>query len=165
MGNVCNDMYLIFEVICLMDKDGVGCFDVDICGKLQVFKQKIDDVIKFILLWVKIVVVIVFGLGIMVGWKCIVVMVGEKIGKIYLIYVQGVLVEIVVMLIIGVVDLYGLLVFIIYVLFFGVVGIMVVNGLGLQWKIICNLLMVWVLMLLVVILFLVLFYWLFIWLF
>ncbi|KFF36558.1 nuclease PIN [Pseudomonas aeruginosa VRFPA01] len=160
MGNVRNDMYLTSEAIRLMDQDGVGRFDADTRGKLQAFKQKIDDATKFIPLWVKVAVAIALGLGTMVGWKRIVVTVGEKIGKTHLTYAQGASAETVAMLTIGAADLYGLPVSTTHVLSSGVAGTMAANGSGLQWRTICNLLMAWMLTLPAAILLSASLYWL-----
>lgn len=108
MGNVRNDMYLASESIRLMDKNKVGNFDADTSSKLQLFKQQIDNATRFIPLWVKIAVAIALGLGTMVGWKRIVVTVGEKIGKTHLTYAQGASAETVAMLTIGAADMFGL---------------------------------------------------------
>ncbi len=145
MGNVRNDMYLTSETIRLMDKGKVGNFDADTLGKLQLFKQQIDNATRFIPLWVKIAVAIALGLGTMVGWKRIVVTVGEKIGKTHLTYAQGASAETVAMLTIGAADMFGLPVSTTHVLSSGVAGTMVANGGGLQMKTIRNLLMAWVL--------------------
>ncbi|MNQ42383.1 Low-affinity inorganic phosphate transporter 1 [compost metagenome] len=145
MGNVRNDMYLASETIRLMDKNNVGHFDADTTGKLQLFKQQIDSATRFIPLWVKIAVAIALGLGTMVGWKRIVVTVGEKIGKTHLTYAQGASAETVAMLTIGAADMFGLPVSTTHVLSSGVAGTMVANGGGLQMKTIRNLLMAWVL--------------------
>lgn len=145
MGNVRNDMYLTSETIRLMDKGKVGNFDADTQGKLQLFKQQIDNATRFIPLWVKIAVAIALGLGTMVGWKRIVVTVGEKIGKTHLTYAQGASAETVAMLTIGAADMFGLPVSTTHVLSSGVAGTMVANGGGLQMKTIRNLLMAWVL--------------------
>ncbi|MBD9609132.1 MULTISPECIES: inorganic phosphate transporter [Pseudomonas] len=145
MGNVRNDMYLTSETIRLMDKNKVGNFDADTTGKLQLFKQQIDNATRFIPLWVKIAVAIALGLGTMVGWKRIVVTVGEKIGKTHLTYAQGASAETVAMLTIGAADMFGLPVSTTHVLSSGVAGTMVANGGGLQMKTIRNLLMAWVL--------------------
>jgi len=51
--------------------------------------QKIDKVTKFIPVWVKVVVALALGLGTMIGWKRIVITVGEQIGKEHLTYAQG----------------------------------------------------------------------------
>ncbi|MNE51207.1 Low-affinity inorganic phosphate transporter 1 [compost metagenome] len=88
---------------------------------------------------------IALGLGTMVGWRRIVVTVGEKIGKTHLTYAQGASAELVAMCTIGVADMYGLPVSTTHVLSSGVAGTMVANGSGLQMKTIFNLLMAWVL--------------------
>ncbi|AMS16594.1 nuclease PIN [Pseudomonas chlororaphis] len=161
MGNVRNDMYLSSETIRLMDKNQVGDFDADTQGKLQLFKQQIDNATRFIPLWVKIAVAIALGLGTMVGWKRIVVTVGEKIGKTHLTYVQGASAETVAMLTIGAADMFGLPVSTTHVLSSGVAGTMVANGGGLQMQTIRNLLMAWVLTLPAAILLSGSLYWLF----
>ena len=48
------------------------------------YKGSLDNATKFIPFWVKLAVAIALGLGTMVGWKRIVVTVGEKIGKTHL---------------------------------------------------------------------------------
>ena len=53
------------------------------------YKAKVDKATKFIPSWVKVAVALALGLGTMVGWKRIVVTVGEKIGKEHLTYAQG----------------------------------------------------------------------------
>ncbi|WP_095108144.1 inorganic phosphate transporter [Pseudomonas sp. Irchel 3E20] len=161
MGNVRNDMYLASETIRLMDKKQVGHFDADTQDKLQLFKQQIDNATRFIPLWVKIAVAIALGLGTMVGWKRIVVTVGEKIGKTHLTYAQGASAETVAMLTIGAADMFGLPVSTTHVLSSGVAGTMVANGAGLQMRTIRNLLMAWVLTLPAAILLSGSLYWLF----
>lgn len=161
MGNVRNDMYLTSETIRLMDKGQVGRFDQDTQDKLQLFKQQIDNATRFIPLWVKIAVAIALGLGTMVGWKRIVVTVGEKIGKTHLTYAQGASAETVAMLTIGAADMFGLPVSTTHVLSSGVAGTMVANGGGLQMRTIRNLAMAWVLTLPAAILLSGSLYWLF----
>jgi PiT family inorganic phosphate transporter len=90
-------------------------------------------------------VAIALGLGTMVGWKRIVVTVGEKIGKTHLSYGQGASAEITAMLTIGAADIYGLPVSTTHVLSSGVAGTMAANGSGVQMNTIRNLLMAWVL--------------------
>src|SRR5262249_47380697 len=104
-----------------------------------------DDATKFIPLWVKVVVAIALGLGTMVGWKRIVITVGEKIGKTHLTYAQGASAEVVAMLTIGAADMYGLPVSTTRVLSSGVAGPMAANRSGLQWSTLRNLALAWVL--------------------
>ncbi|SER07835.1 inorganic phosphate transporter, PiT family [Pseudomonas sp. NFACC02] len=144
-ANVRNDMYLTSEAIRLMEKNKVGNFDADTQSKVQLFKQQIDNATRFIPLWVKIAVAIALGLGTMVGWKRIVVTVGEKIGKTHMTYAQGASAEVVAMLTIGAADMYGLPVSTTHVLSSGVAGSMTANGSGLQMRTLRNLAMAWVL--------------------
>jgi len=81
----------------------------------------------------------------MVGWKRIVVTVGEKIGKTHLSYGQGAAAEITAMATIGAADWFGLPVSTTHVLSSGVAGTMAANQSGLQWATVRNLLMAWVL--------------------
>ncbi|MBC3956544.1 inorganic phosphate transporter [Pseudomonas triticifolii] len=159
--NVRNDMYLTSETIRLMEKNKVGHFDADTLSKLEAFKKQIDDATRFIPTWVKIVVAIALGLGTMVGWKRIVVTVGERIGKTHLTYAQGASAEVVAMLTIGAADMYGLPVSTTHVLSSGVAGSMVANGSGLQMRTLRNLATAWVLTLPAAILLSGSLYWLF----
>ena len=144
-----------------MDKNKVGNFDADTQSKVQLFKQQIDNATRFIPLWVKVAVAIALGLGTMVGWKRIVVTVGEKIGKTHLTYAQGASAEVVAMLTIGAADMFGLPVSTTHVLSSGVAGTMAANGSGLQMRTIRNLVMAWVLTLPAAILLSGRLYWLF----
>ncbi|MDY7559470.1 inorganic phosphate transporter [Pseudomonas sp. 10B1] len=144
-ANVRNDMYLTSETIRLITANKVGNFDADTQAKLQQFKAQIDTATRFIPLWVKIAVAVALGLGTMVGWKRIVVTVGEKIGKTHLTYAQGASAELVAMVTIGAADMYGLPVSTTHVLSSGVAGAMVANGSGLQMRTLRNLAMAWVL--------------------
>ena len=85
------------------------------------------------------------GLGTMVGWKRIVVTVGEKIGKNHLTYAQGAAAEITAMATIGAADAFGLPVSTTHVLSSGVAGTMTANRSGLQLATVKNLLLAWVL--------------------
>ncbi|MBV9361634.1 MAG: inorganic phosphate transporter, partial [Betaproteobacteria bacterium] len=115
----------------------------------------------FIPIWVKAAVAIALGLGTMIGWKRIVVTVGEKIGKSHLTYAQGASAEVVAMLTIGAADVYGLPVSTTHVLSSGVAGTMAANKSGLQMATIRNLVMAWVLTLPMAILLSGSLYWLF----
>jgi PiT family inorganic phosphate transporter len=81
----------------------------------------------------------------MVGWKRIVVTIGEKIGKTHLTYAQGASAELVAMSTIAAADMFGLPVSTTHVLSSGVAGTMAANHSGLQMSTIRNLLMAWVL--------------------
>lgn len=78
--------------------------------------------------WVILLVSISLGLGTMIGWKRIVVTIGEKIGKTHLTYAQGASAEIVAASTIGVSTMFGLPVSTTHVLSSGIAGAMVAGG-------------------------------------
>jgi PiT family inorganic phosphate transporter len=123
----------------------MGGFGAADQASLAKFEKALDDATKYIPDWVKISVAIALGLGTMVGWRRIVVTVGEKIGKQHLTYAQGASAELVAMATIGAADMYGLPVSTTQVLSSGVAGTMAANGSGLQWATVRNLLLAWVL--------------------
>src|SRR5262249_7072533 len=109
------------------------------------YKKGIDNATKFIPTWVKVAVAIALGLGTMVGWKRIVVTVGEKIGKSHLTYAQGASAELVGMATIGAGGMDGSPVSTTHVLSSGVAGTMAANRSGLQMSTVRNLIAAWVL--------------------
>src|SRR6266480_2419774 len=121
VGNTRNDMYLASEALRFLVKDKENDLSKDEVAKLSAYKRSLDNATKFIPLWVKVAVAIALGLGTMVGWKRIVITVGEKIGKVHMTYGQGVCAEVV------------------------AAGTIAANGSGLQWATVRNLLMAWVL--------------------
>jgi PiT family inorganic phosphate transporter len=161
VDNVRNNMYVASEAIRLMDKSKQPAFSSDDAKAIDNFKAQTDHATKFIPTWVKVAVAIALGLGTMVGWKRIVVTVGEKIGKQHLTYGQGASAEVVAMLTIGAADMYGLPVSTTHVLSSGVAGTMAANGSGLQWGTVRSLILAWVLTLPVSIALAAGLYWLF----
>jgi len=145
VGNTRNDMYLTSEAIRFLMKDKENDLSKEEVDTLKAYKGSLDSATKFIPLWVKIAVAIALGLGTMIGWKRIVVTVGEKIGKTHLTYAQGASAELVAAATIGAADVFGLPVSTTHVLSSGVAGTMAANGSGLQMATIRNLLMAWVL--------------------
>ncbi len=130
--NFRNNLYLVSEALRLMDKSGKPAFTADEKVTLGNYKRHVDEATKFIPTWVKVAVAIALGLGTMVGWKRIVVTVGEKIGKTHLTYGQGAAAELVAMTTILAADRFGLPVSTTHVLSSGVAGTMAANGSGLQ---------------------------------
>src|SRR5882724_9762898 len=145
VGNTRNDMYLASEAIRFLMKDKENDLNKDEAALLNSYKKSLDSATKFIPTWVKIAVAIALGLGTMIGWKRIVVTVGEKIGKTHLTYGQGAAAEIVAAVTIGAADHYGLPVSTTHVLSSGVAGTMAANGSGLQWSTLRNIAVAWVL--------------------
>ena len=161
VANVRNDMYLASETMRHLGKDNGVHFDQDTRANLKEFKQQLDAATRFIPTWVKVAVAIALGLGTMVGWRRIVVTVGERIGKAHLTYAQGASAETVAMLTIGAADIYGLPVSTTQVLSSGVAGTMAANRSGLQMATVRALALAWVLTLPVAIVLSGSLYWLF----
>jgi inorganic phosphate transporter, PiT family len=152
VGNTRNDMYLTSEAIRFLMKDKENDLNKDEIAALNAYKGGLDSATKFIPTWVKVAVAIALGLGTMIGWKRIVVTVGEKIGKTHLTYAQGASAELVAAATIAAADNFGLPVSTTHVLSSGVAGAMAANGSGLQIATIRNMVMAWVLTLPVAIL-------------
>jgi len=138
------DLYLTSEALgkAIKQKKLADPTEVKSATKL---KSNMDKITKFIPPWVKLAVAIALGLGTMIGWKRIVVTVGEKIGKEHLTYAQGASAELVAMGTILAADRMGLPVSTTHVLSSGVAGAMAANGSGLQMNTVRNLLLAWVL--------------------
>jgi PiT family inorganic phosphate transporter len=142
--NVRNGFYITSETLRIMAKKNVVGFSKDESDSLTNYKSKLDKATKFIPTWVKVAVALALGLGTMVGWKRIVVTVGEKIGKEHLTYAQGAAAEIMAATTIALADGLGLPVSTTHVLSSGVAGTMAANKSGLQFSTIRNIAAAWV---------------------
>ena len=143
MGNVRNDIYLADAAIPLaLKQPGLTSQQT---ATLTSWRGLGTQATQFIPPWVKVAVALALGLGTMVGWKRIVVTVGERIGKEHLTYAQGASAELVAMVLIQAADMYHLPVSTTHVLTSGVAGTMAANGSGLQGSTVRSLLMAWVL--------------------
>ncbi len=138
------DLYLTSEALGKMTKQK-ALNDAAEQTSVSRLKSNMDKVTKFIPVWVKVAVALALGLGTMIGWKRIVVTVGEKIGKEHLTYAQGASAELVAMVTILAADNLGLPVSTTHVLSSGVAGTMAANRSGLQMDTLRNLLLAWVL--------------------
>ena len=142
--NVRNEMYVASEAIRLMQKSGKPAFTPAEHAALANYKSKLDKATRFIPSWVKVAVALALGLGTMVGWKRVVVTVGEKIGKDHLTYAQGAAAGLVAMGTIFAADTFGLPVSTTHVLSSGVAGTMCANGSGLRFSTVRNIAAGWV---------------------
>jgi PiT family inorganic phosphate transporter len=143
-SNVRNDMYVASDAIRLMQKAKNPAFTAEENAVLTNYRGKVDKATKFIPGWVKVAVALALGMGTMVGWKRIVVTVGEKIGKEHLTYAQGACAELVAMGTIMAADNFGLPVSTTHVLSSGVAGTMAANRSGLQVATLRNIAAAWV---------------------
>lgn len=142
--NVRNDMYLVLDTTKLATKKAEA-FQPDEIKAFKDYQKSLEAGTRFIPLWVKIVVALALGLGTMIGWKRIVVTVGEKIGKQHMTYAMGASAELVAAGTILAADVGGLPVSTTHILSSGVAGASVASGAGLQARTVRNLALAWLL--------------------
>jgi PiT family inorganic phosphate transporter len=143
-ANVRNQMYLTSETLRIMPKAGAPKMSDNDIKAVANYKKFLDTSTRFIPNWVKVAVALALGLGTMIGWKRIVVTVGEKIGKTHLTYAQGASAELVAMCTILAADNFALPVSTTHVLSSGVAGSMAANRSGLQMSTIRDIAAAWV---------------------
>lgn len=144
-----SDLILISKEIQNMVKQQPGEPKLNIApGQMALMSKEIKqakDFTDYAPWWVILMISLSLGIGTMVGWKRIVVTIGEKIGKEHLSYAQGASAELVAASTIGVSSLLGLPVSTTHVLSSGVAGSMVAtNGVkNLRMKTVKNILIAW----------------------
>ena len=143
-GNVRTDIYLISKAIAKMEKSGALAEPSDLALAAKLRKNG-EELSNFIPDWVKYAVALALGLGTMIGYKRIVVTVGEKIGKHHMTYAQGGAAGLVSMSTILIAGHYGLPVSTTHVVTSGVAGTMAANKSGIQTTTLRNILLAWVL--------------------
>ena len=143
-ANVRNQMYLTSETLRLMAKSGGPQMSAADNMIVANYTGYLDKSTKFIPTWVKVAVALALGLGTMIGWKRIVVTVGEKIGKARMTYAQGASAQLVAMATILAAGTFGLPVSTTHVLSSSVAGTMAANRSGLQRTTLRNIAAAWV---------------------
>ena len=143
--NLRTELYMTGEALRLLAASKTAKFQPVESASLKSFQGLMQAGTRFIPTWVKISVAIALGLGTMVGWKRIVVTVGERIGKTHLTYGQGAAAELVAALTIMAAEQYGLPVSTTHILSSGVAGTMAANGSGLQASTVRSIAAAWVL--------------------
>ncbi len=108
-------------------------------------RQQLRSIIDYAPSWVILFVATAIGCGTMIGWKRVVVTVGEKIGKGPLTYAQGVSSQFVAALTIGVGAWSGLPVSTTQVLSSGVAGTMVASRVGVNYDTVKDIALAWLL--------------------
>jgi PiT family inorganic phosphate transporter len=138
------DIYLVAETVSRLIKAKELPATIDPKAAAG-YQQSLKGLTNYIPLWVKVAVALALGLGTMIGWKRIVVTVGEKIGKAHLTYAQGACAELIAFGTIEAADVLGLPVSTTHVLSSGIAGTMVANGSGIQKETVRNIILAWVL--------------------
>ncbi|SPL72468.1 inorganic phosphate transporter [Acinetobacter stercoris] len=146
VNTIRNDMYLSTTTFKRLEKaDALPEMDKAQAKVVKEYRSNLDSFLQYIPTWVKVAVALALGLGTMVGWKRIVVTVGERIGKHHMTYGQGMSAELVAMSTIAAADGFGLPVSTTHVLNSAVAGTMVANKSGLNLSTVKSILSAWVL--------------------
>lgn len=145
ISEIRNDMYLSTTTFKRLDKaDALPKMDDSQKKLVKEYRSSLDSFLQYIPTWVKVAVALALGLGTMVGWKRIVVTVGERIGKHHMTYGQGMSAELVAMSTIAAADGLGMPVSTTHVLNSSVAGTMVANKSGLNFNTVKTILSAWV---------------------
>ena len=141
--NIRNDMYLVMDATRMIAKKPAAGMSEQEVTALTDYQKKLETGTRYIPTWVKVAVAIALGLGTMIGWKRIVVTVGEKIGKQHMTYGMGASAELVAACTILAADRFGLPVSTTHILSSGVAGASVASGQGLQRRTLIQLAAAW----------------------
>lgn len=145
ISEIRNDMYLSTTTFKRLDKaDALPKMDQSQEKLVKEYRSSLDSFLQYIPTWVKVAVALALGLGTMVGWKRIVVTVGERIGKHHMTYGQGMSAELVAMSTIAAADGLGMPVSTTHVLNSAVAGTMVANRSGLNFNTVKTILSAWI---------------------
>jgi low-affinity inorganic phosphate transporter len=112
---------------------------------LEKLRKDLTATTEYAPFWVIFAVALALGIGTMVGWKRVVLTIGEKIGKQGMTYAQGMSAQITTTLAIGLANVWALPVSTTHILSSGVAGTMIANKSGLQGGTVRNILLAWVL--------------------
>jgi PiT family inorganic phosphate transporter len=145
VSTIRNDMYLSTTAFKRLDKaEQLPAMSESEAKTVKEYRKNLDSFLQYIPTWVKVAVALALGLGTMVGWKRIVVTVGERIGKSHMTYGQGMSAELVAMTTIAAADGLGMPVSTTHVLNSAVAGTMVANKSGLNFQMVRTILSAWI---------------------
>ena len=142
MPQVRNDMYLVNGAVSLLKT--AKTIPASEAVALDHLQSTLNDMTRYVPGWVKVATALALGLGTMVGWKRIVVTVGEKIGNSRMTYAQGASAGIVSAVTIFAAERLGLPVSTTHILSGAVAGTMTANRSGLQTSTLRGIALAWV---------------------
>ncbi|BAB13276.1 inorganic phosphate transporter [Buchnera aphidicola str. APS (Acyrthosiphon pisum)] len=136
-------------LLCISDSIDKKVNSSDICSKDKRFlihsKKVILKTIEYAPMWIILIVALSLSIGTMIGWKRIVVTIGEKIGKKRMTYAQAMSAQITASFSIGIASYTGIPVSTTHILSSSVAGTMLIDGDGIQTKTIKNIALAWIL--------------------
>ncbi|TEA28164.1 inorganic phosphate transporter PitA [Candidatus Schmidhempelia bombi] len=112
---------------------------------LNQLKENVLTTVEYAPLWIIIAIATALAVGTMIGWRRVVITIGEKIGKKGMTYAQGFAAQLTTAVSIGIASFTGMPVSTTQVLSSSVAGTMLVDGGGVQTKTIKNIALTWIL--------------------
>lgn len=112
---------------------------------LKYLKKNLLNTIEYVPTWIVLAVALSLSLGTTIGWKRVAITIGEKIGKKDMTYAQGLSAQLTTAISIGSASYIGMPVSTTHVLSSSITGSMLMEGWGVQRKIIKNILITWIL--------------------
>jgi phosphate/sulfate permease len=140
-----NQIFILDKSIGDLEKTNSKMTKTKYWGDVKKIKARALKLTDYVPLMVLILVALSLGLGTTIGWKRVVVTIGERIGKDHLTYAQGAAAQFVAMGTIGLSTLAGFPVSTTHILSSGVAGAMVGNGRGIQLSTVKKILSAWIL--------------------
>jgi PiT family inorganic phosphate transporter len=139
------NILLVTNAFSQLEKNKQLSLPEDVMASIKAKLKVLRNITEYAPTWVIVAIALSLGIGTMIGWKRIVVTVGEKIGKSHLTYSQGAAAEMVVMSTIGLSSFLGLPVSTTHVLSSGVAGTMVAQKSGIQADVVKKIALAWLL--------------------
>jgi PiT family inorganic phosphate transporter len=143
-SNLRNQMFLTSDALRILANAKNSPFTAPEHDVVLQYSAGLDGLTRFIPIWVKISVALAMGLGTMLGWRRVVITVGERIGQQDVNQVQAASASLVAMVTILGASRFGLPVSTTHVVASGVAGSMTAKGSGLQMSTVRNIVLAWV---------------------
>ncbi len=110
----------------------------------EALSKRMGSFVEYAPVWVRMLSAVCLGIGTMIGYRRIVMTLGERLGNAHLTPAQGASAEVVSAILIGTAGFTGLPVSTTHIVTSGIGGTMVTSGAGLRYRMISRIVIAWV---------------------